>query len=326
MTRNIMLGLALMIGQFASAQVSTTFSTQKAAMDKLSNPTSVVDGRLDRLRNVEFAIGFDYKLNDNLVGDYIRFTDDCTFEIIDRANNTVVATVNAMEGTDFVERVGFSAQKTSDVRYQLMGKPGSQELIIEWDNVGFRKDEPMNNMRADYVNFQVKISEMNKAVTYTYGDMKVTSPQLYFGAAGPQVSYEPASEDLGYFLVNDSKSPRISFEQGNLENMPGGKMSYTFKPLARKLLSAKPSSENGYIGKTLDGKIYPNPTNNTFRLSLAPGFEDVHVIVRSPFGKVMFDGKIVTQRDFDLTGYDRGVYTVTLRTPEQVKVLKVMKQ
>lgn len=79
------------------------------------------------------------------------------------------------------------------------------------------------------------------------------------------------------------------------------------------------------LGHNAVGRVYPNPTNGTFRVSFTQAM-NVDIIIHDPLGRATQSMEVVDSRyvDLDLTG-PVGVYLVEFRTDDAVEWVKVVK-
>ncbi|MFT4659832.1 MAG: hypothetical protein ACI8XB_000082 [Patiriisocius sp.] len=327
MKKMYMLGMILLISQVAVSQFSHSFNLEKGEIRDMQNATDLVERELlTDLAGTTLPIGFDFQFGENVVADHLRFSADAVLEAYNKSQQEyeTMFELSPMHSMDLVDRGTSSEIKESRVSYSLLGSEGSFILVIEWANVGFQKEYQNYQTTNNYMNFQMALVQDGNKIEYTYGMSRIIDPEAYFGAGGPCVGYESDKLKSRLYLENHAGNPSASAELGNMDTFPPVNANYTFRPeTARPIVDELTKIA---VGTKLDAKIYPNPCANEFKLILHGAPAGAKVLLRSPYGKVVFEGQVDRMRSFDLAGLDSGLYHIQIKTDTDVVVKKVMKR
>lgn len=85
------------------------------------------------------------------------------------------------------------------------------------------------------------------------------------------------------------------------------------------------------LGNELDAVLYPNPTNNAFRINLSEEWQDIAVTVYDIAGNIV-QGKFYSsaqslkQANFDLSYLPNGMYFVKVQSEGKFTTMKVIKE
>ncbi|MFC4635477.1 T9SS type A sorting domain-containing protein [Dokdonia ponticola] len=312
-----------------NAQIDYELTVLNETYENLENATSLNNGELWDDPSFNVPIGFDFQLGPNEFNT-LFFSDDALGGLLTTIANIDAASFGgfALVAQDIIDRGFNTGTSLSPLSFKLEGEVGSQILKIEWNNVGFFDESSLQ----DFMNFQLWLYEEGNVIEYRYGPSEINDPTSSFeGLDGIQVILFPLLpaggqgplEEDAYILSGDPVNPEfitISTEQDfidaeltSLTGVPPNGTVYRF------------SSETLSIDDTdivLDLNIYPNPTNDVFKIESK--MIDYTLEVYNTSGKrvLRFDSP---KDSYSVSNLSKGVYFVRIQSTTEVVTKRLIK-
>lgn len=235
-------------------------------------------------------------------------------------------------GFQFQNRARISGNMPSRVYTLTEGTPGNRIFKMEYNNVGFEREESLSGTMDMFTNEQVWIYEATGCIEYRYGPTSITDTDIiYDGATGMTAGLfygtgtQIFSDMYTYYIgvQGDPASPETSEEENGtgdaptLTGHPAEGVLYTFCP-------EEPLSTNN-LADQLDWQIFPNPVENTLTLNWQEAAEANYIIFGME-GTLIQSGQLNNgQQKIDLSDLSSGCFGVKIQTAEGFAVKRFVK-
>lgn len=112
---------------------------------------------------------------------------------------------------DLIDRGYDNGENLSPISYKTEGAAGVRVTTLEYNNAGFYSGIVTNGIRQDYINFQLKLYEMNGDIEIHIGPYLTSDPDLDFeGVPGPVIGLIQAFD-----FVNLEVNGEVELLDGN---------------------------------------------------------------------------------------------------------------
>ncbi len=329
MKKNIIF-LFLFLVYSIHAQIDYELTVLNEPYENLENATSLNNGDIWVDPNFTIPIGFDFQLGPNVINT-IFISDDNSGGVISTIDDIDAAPFGAFVPVfqDIIDRGFNTGTSLSPLSFRLDGQVGSQILKIEWNNVGFFEEATLQ----DFMNFQLWLYEEGNIIEYRYGSNEINDPDSSFeGLDGVQLGLFPLLAENGegplnqdaYILSGDPQNPELitlstqeEFAQAEIISLTGAIPDGTVYRFSSETLSIDDTNSSA-----VDFSIYPNPTNDIFKIESKSIDYELEVYNISGQRVMKFDSSIDS---YDISSLSKGVYIVKIQSSIGVDTKRLIK-
>ena len=322
--------VVLFFALFTSNAQEYELTVLNEAYENLEDATSLNNGNVWDDPSFTVPIGFDFQLGPNMVNT-LFFSDDAPGGLLTTIANIDAAPFGgfAPVSQDIIDRGFNTGTSLSPLSFKLEGEVGSQILKIEWNNVGFFDESSLQ----DFMNLQLWLYEEGNVIEYRYGSSEINDPTNSFeGLDGIQIVLFPLLpaggggplEEDAYILSGDPINPEfitISTEEDfddaefiSLTGVPSDGTVYRF--------SSETLSVDDISVSTLDVSVYPNPTNDVFKIESKEVDYRLEVYNTSGQRVMSFDSP---KDSYNISNLSKGVYFVKIQSLTGVMTKRLIK-
>ncbi len=297
--------------------------------ENLEDATSLNNGTVWDDPNFTVPIGFDFQLGPNVINT-LFFLDDGPGGLLTTIANIEAAPFGgfAPVSQDIIDRGFNTGTSLSPLSFKLEGEVGSQILKIEWNNAGFFEESSLQ----DFINFQMWLYEEGNVIEYRYGPSEINDPNNSFeDLDGIQIALFPLLPEGGggplgedsYILSGDPTNPELitiiteeDFDNAEFISLTGVPSNGTVYRFSSESLSVDDTSID------LDVRMYPNPTNDIFRIESKEINYTLEVYNTSGQQVMSFDSP---KDSYSISTLSTGVYFVRIQSTTGVVTKRLIK-
>lgn len=299
------------------------FSVTNENYVNLTNSTSLNNGMYWDDPEYTIPIGFDFEIGGKTISTLDVFDGFASTESSSSDSNFSELSPTY---SDLIDK-GNETQNTSasTISYSLNGNLGTRIFKIEWNNVGFYKDDSSD----DFVNIQLWLYEGTNIIEYRYGSSSIKNSDSYGGDLPGMVvsllpSYNVSTDKLNsesYFLSGNPSSPNLqTISAGDFpENpiflngdIPNGTV-YRFTPNSNMSLDKN---------NLKSFEIYPNPSENFIAINTE--IEFLGYAIYDHLGKRIAKGELKDK--IEISNLASGVYFLELNNGSSKEIEKFIKK
>lgn len=240
------------------------FSTFNTSYIELQNATDITNEVSDANTSLIFpfaSIGFEFNFLDYSTN-HIQIAKDF---IVD--TSTVNGVIEGIRFLNFSSFYNENNLEPNSYSYKTITSNGSNVFILQYNNIKFQAD----TIGGQYINYQLKLYDVDDAIELCFGPSNVTQQNLHFGdSTGGMILFTKIMDwvngvinPLSFSLIGTINTPEMipysifsQNEQITIYGIPTNGTVYRFAP------------KNNSISKlhSNDYKIYPNPTKNKLEI------------------------------------------------------------
>lgn len=297
--------------------------------ENLEDATSLNNGEIWDDPSFVVPLGFDFQYGSTIINT-LFFSDDNVGGIVstDDGTNGIPFGVIAPVGQDIIDRGSNTGTSLSPISFVVEGEAGSQIAKIEWNNVGFFEESSLQ----DFMNFQLWLYEEDNSIEFRYGSSEINDPANSFEdlggvQAGFILLFDQGVNELledAYILSGDTQGPELLIlttteELDDIGDVAliGAVPDGTVYRFSNEALSVDDVNTN-----PVDFSVYPNPTNDIFKIESKEVDYKLEVYNTSGQQVMNFD----SPRDsYNISNLSEGIYFVKIQSLTGVVTKRLIK-
>ncbi|MGB4847614.1 MAG: T9SS type A sorting domain-containing protein, partial [Saprospiraceae bacterium] len=245
--------------------------------------------------------------------------------LIDDPTAAIIANI-ILFGADLIDRGYNGGNSLSPITYKTEGSSGHRVLTVEWKNAGFYEDLSAFGVSADFINFQLKLYEVDGNIEFLYGPSSITHPNIDYGANGPIIGI---IESLDF--INDVNLGEIILLSGNPSNptlvntYQETHLNGTMSPGTSYIFSRNTTAVHDIIKEGAQSFYFPNPTRDYITLKTELQHEVIPpVMIINDVGQIV--SMDLSPEKIELTNLPTGIYQLRFQTSGGQVVQRILIQ
>jgi hypothetical protein len=218
-----------------------------------------------------------------------------------------------------------SVSDTTEVSYSTVNENGNAVFIVQWKNLGFFED----STGEQFINLQLKMYDIDKAIEVRFGGMNITSNNIYFtnatGGFTALIKYtnpsDPIIDPNSISLYENAGQPIMDFYYPNQEifliGHPDSAMVYRFAP-----------EQAGLDDNSLPSlSISPNPATDFIAVQGLHKQSSANIRILTTDGQFIRQEKLTQNvNGIPVSDLKTGIYLLEILQEDRTEVVRFMKK